>query len=276
MRAFRCWPGVRSASEPHRLAAEDPGFVGTSGPDPGVPVLAETHRGTRRQRPDRCRNRHRRVHARRPGRGAAGHLRDRRRSGHVVGLSQSRRARAVADCVRAASEVRPLLPNDESWLAFTDLVFVDPPGTGQGRLVANDGKTKERVWSVDGDVNLLADAIASWLRKHDRVGATKTLVGAELWRPARAAHRRKAASPARAVVSCADPGVADPGLRLALSCALVAGLVHDAAAIVRGRAHGAGGRIRSEGARRGPGLCARPSSTIICEGRATGTRCSAW
>jgi carboxypeptidase C (cathepsin A) len=77
----------------------------------------------------------------------------------------------------AASELRPLVTNDESWLAFTDLVFVDPPGTGQGRLVRTDAKTKERVWSVDGDIDLLADAIVAWLRKHDRSNAPKVLVG---------------------------------------------------------------------------------------------------
>ncbi len=77
----------------------------------------------------------------------------------------------------AASALRPLLANDESWLAFTDLVFLDPPGTGQGRLVRNDAKTKERVWSVDGDIELLSDAIATWLRQHDRANAPKVIVG---------------------------------------------------------------------------------------------------
>jgi carboxypeptidase C (cathepsin A) len=77
----------------------------------------------------------------------------------------------------AASELRPLAANPDSWIGFTDLVFVDPPGTGQGRLVRTDTKTKERVWSVDGDIDLLADTIASWLRKHDRGNAPKVLVG---------------------------------------------------------------------------------------------------
>jgi carboxypeptidase C (cathepsin A) len=77
----------------------------------------------------------------------------------------------------AASEMRPLLANEESWLAFTDLVFLDPPGTGQGRLVRNDAKTKERVWSVDGDIALLSDAIATWLRQQDRANAPKVIVG---------------------------------------------------------------------------------------------------
>lgn len=95
----------------------------------------------------------------------------------------------------AASALRPLAANTESWLAFTDLVFVDPPGTGQGRLVRTDAKTKERVWSVEGDIDLLSDAIASWLRKHERTNAPKVLVGQSYGglrapRIAEALHRR--------------------------------------------------------------------------------------
>ncbi|MFZ5690752.1 MAG: S10 family serine carboxypeptidase-like protein [Pseudomonadota bacterium] len=77
----------------------------------------------------------------------------------------------------AASDLRPLVVNEETWLGLTDLIFVDPPGTGQGRLLRTDAKTRERVWSVDGDIDLLADAIASWLRKHDRSNAIKVLMG---------------------------------------------------------------------------------------------------
>jgi carboxypeptidase C (cathepsin A) len=100
----------------------------------------------------------------------------------------------------AASALRPLTPNNESWLAFTDLVFVDPPGTGQGRLVATDVKAKERIWSVEGDVNLLSDAIASWLRKHDRASSPKVLVGQSYGglrapRLAEALHRRHGIAP---------------------------------------------------------------------------------
>ena len=100
----------------------------------------------------------------------------------------------------AASTLRPLTGNDESWLAFTDLVFVDPPGTGQGRILGGDAKTMERVWSIDGDVNLLADAIASWLRKHDRNGAPKVLIGQSYGglrapRIAEALHRRHGIAP---------------------------------------------------------------------------------
>jgi carboxypeptidase C (cathepsin A) len=31
-----------------------------------------------------------------------------------------------------------LVHNDESWLAFTDLVFVDPVGTGFSRIVERE------------------------------------------------------------------------------------------------------------------------------------------
>ena len=33
-----------------------------------------------------------------------------------------------------------LVQNDESWLAFSDLVFVDPVGTGFSRIIEKDGK----------------------------------------------------------------------------------------------------------------------------------------
>src|ERR1700733_5311851 len=46
-----------------------------------------------------------------------------------------------------------LVANEESWLAFTDLVFVDPVGTGFSRVIeaeAEDGKKKEAKGD-DGD-----------------------------------------------------------------------------------------------------------------------------
>src|ERR1700728_4775666 len=36
-----------------------------------------------------------------------------------------------------------LVSNDESWLAFTDLVFVDPVGTGFSRVIESDDKNDE-------------------------------------------------------------------------------------------------------------------------------------
>ena len=45
--------------------------------------------------------------------------------------------------------------NEDSWLAFTDLVFVDPVGTGFSRVIQDDGKdgedNKKQPIGEDGD-----------------------------------------------------------------------------------------------------------------------------
>ena len=94
-----------------------------------------------------------------------------------------------------ASAARSLLANTETWLDFTDLVFIDPPGLGYGLVLSRDAKVRERVWSVEGDIDLLSDAIASWLRANNRLAAPKLLVGQSYGgfrapRMAEALHRR--------------------------------------------------------------------------------------
>ncbi|WP_428490457.1 S10 family peptidase [Rhodopila sp.] len=53
--------------------------------------------------------------------------------------------------------------NADTWLDFTDLVFIDPPGTGYSRIVTTDGAARRRLLSVGGDVDVLAQAIRRWL-----------------------------------------------------------------------------------------------------------------
>src|SRR6266498_1819571 len=54
----------------------------------------------------------------------------------------------------AVSSATPdLLPNAETWLDFTDLVFIDPVGTGYSRFVASGDDARKRFYSVDGDVS---------------------------------------------------------------------------------------------------------------------------
>lgn len=100
----------------------------------------------------------------------------------------------------AAPAVPPTLqPNAETWLDFTDLVFIDPVGTGYSRLVGEARETEEKggrrsrrsggepagreeggpryFWSIDGDVESLADFIQEWLRRADRLGSPRMLVG---------------------------------------------------------------------------------------------------
>ena len=39
-----------------------------------------------------------------------------------------------------------LIENEETWLDFTDLVFIDPPGTGYSRVVASGDEARKRLW----------------------------------------------------------------------------------------------------------------------------------
>jgi carboxypeptidase C (cathepsin A) len=78
----------------------------------------------------------------------------------------------------ASSSASPdLLPNAETWLDFTDLVFIDPAGTGYSRFVATGDDVRKRFFSVDGDVNSLSVMIRRWLEKHDRLLSPKYVAG---------------------------------------------------------------------------------------------------
>ncbi|WP_230531177.1 S10 family peptidase [Microvirga roseola] len=69
-----------------------------------------------------------------------------------------------------------LIPNPETWLDFTDLVFIDPPGTGYSRIVAG-GEARERFYSVEGDINGLAAFVTRWLKEKNRLVSPKFFVG---------------------------------------------------------------------------------------------------
>ena len=56
-----------------------------------------------------------------------------------------------ADAVTPSSSP-DLQPNAETWLDFTDLVFIDPVGTGYSRFVATGEDVRKHFYSVDGDV----------------------------------------------------------------------------------------------------------------------------
>ena len=78
----------------------------------------------------------------------------------------------------AASSASPdLEPNAETWLDFTDLVFIDPVGTGYSRFAATGEDMRKRFYSVDGDVNSIAVTIRRWLEKYDRLLSPKFVVG---------------------------------------------------------------------------------------------------
>jgi carboxypeptidase C (cathepsin A) len=76
-----------------------------------------------------------------------------------------------------APSAAPLLEdNADSWLEFTDLVFIDPPGTGYGRILGND-EVRKRLFSVGGDLDALATTIRRWTDSHQRNLSPKYLAG---------------------------------------------------------------------------------------------------
>jgi carboxypeptidase C (cathepsin A) len=70
-----------------------------------------------------------------------------------------------------------LVDNEETWLPFADLVFLDPPGTGYSRPRDPREAEKAELWSVDGDINVLAVAVRRWLTAHGRLASPKFIVG---------------------------------------------------------------------------------------------------
>jgi len=81
-----------------------------------------------------------------------------------------------ADAV-SSSTAPDLQANAETWLDFTDLVFIDPVGTGYSRFVATGEDVRKRFYSVDGDVNSIAATIRRWLEKSDRLLSPKFVAG---------------------------------------------------------------------------------------------------
>lgn len=67
--------------------------------------------------------------------------------------------------------------NPETWLAFTDLVFIDPVGTGYSRFANDNRDLRNAVWSVDGDIRSLASVVRRYLTDNDRWQSPKYLVG---------------------------------------------------------------------------------------------------
>jgi carboxypeptidase C (cathepsin A) len=84
-----------------------------------------------------------------------------------------------------------LVCNEESWLAFTDLVFVDPVGTGFSRVIEGDGKDgedKEKQENRDDghareyfgykrDLESLCEFMGRWLSGQGRWGSAVLIAG---------------------------------------------------------------------------------------------------
>jgi carboxypeptidase C (cathepsin A) len=68
-----------------------------------------------------------------------------------------------------------LVDNDASWLSFTDLVFVDPVGTGYSRAAGE--KKESDFWGVEQDTESLAEFIRLYLIENNRMASPVFLAG---------------------------------------------------------------------------------------------------
>ena len=75
------------------------------------------------------------------------------------------------------SDPATLSDNAETWLDFTDLVFIDPVGTGYSRSLVSADETKKQFFSTENDIHYLSRIVYDWLVKNGRLSARKYLVG---------------------------------------------------------------------------------------------------
>lgn len=84
---------------------------------------------------------------------------------------------AFGDEGQAASDPITLTDNPGTWLDFTDLVFVDPIGTGFSRSLEAADQTKKDFYSTDNDIHYLSRVIFDWLVKTQRMRSRKYITG---------------------------------------------------------------------------------------------------
>ncbi len=98
---------------------------------------------------------------------------------HVGGLGPRRLA--LGEQGEIPEPPARLVDNAETWLRFTDLVFVDPVGTGFSRAVATSEASADAdgrpFWSIRSDLRSLAEFIRLYLTSNDRWASPKYLAG---------------------------------------------------------------------------------------------------
>ena len=92
-----------------------------------------------------------------------------------MGILGPRRVSVPSDAENAGAPPYPLVPNPHTILTHTDLVFVDPVGTGFSRAV---GEAEDAdFWGVREDVDSVAAFIREWLTRNGRWGSPKYVLG---------------------------------------------------------------------------------------------------
>src|ERR1700678_4194191 len=75
------------------------------------------------------------------------------------------------------SDPTVLTDNPGTWLDFTDLVFIDPVGTGFSRSSVPEADAKKLFYSTTPDIEYLSLIVYDWLVKNDRLTSKKYFVG---------------------------------------------------------------------------------------------------
>ncbi|EMD82353.1 S10 family peptidase [Pacificimonas flava] len=77
----------------------------------------------------------------------------------------------------APSDSAIAVDNPNSWIGFTDLVFIDPIGTGFSRSLVDKEKTAKAFYANDPDIKYLSKVVFDWLVKEERLRSPKYLMG---------------------------------------------------------------------------------------------------
>ncbi len=75
------------------------------------------------------------------------------------------------------SDPATLTDNPGTWLDFTDMVFIDPIGTGFSRSLVDEAETKKLFYGPKPDIEYLSLVIYKWLVQNDRLLDKKYLAG---------------------------------------------------------------------------------------------------
>jgi carboxypeptidase C (cathepsin A) len=78
---------------------------------------------------------------------------------------------------QSPSDPATLTDNPGTWLDFTDLVFIDPIGTGFSRSLVSPEEAKKQFYGPDQDIDYLSKCVYDWLVKNGRLLSKKYIVG---------------------------------------------------------------------------------------------------
>jgi carboxypeptidase C (cathepsin A) len=92
-----------------------------------------------------------------------------------IGAFGPMRVDVPSDPVNPGPPPYRMVPNSQTLLPYTDLVFVDPVGTGYSHAM---GEKKDRdYWGVDEDAESMAAFVREYLSRHKRWASPKYLIG---------------------------------------------------------------------------------------------------